>query len=148
MSNKELDEESHKSIIRKFKKRKVYSCIIDNIWDAYLTGMQLINKFDIAILFLLWLLIFLDESNRKPNKIWADKGSELYNRPIKSQLQENNIEMYSIHDEVKAVVAKRFIRTLQNKIYKYMTSVSKNKYINNILDDTDNKYNNTYHRTI
>ena len=148
MSNKELDEESHKSIIRKFKKRKVYSCIIDNIWDAYLTDMQLINKFDIAIHFLLWLLIFLDESNRKPNKIWADKGSELYNRPIKSWLQENNIEMYSIHDEVKAVVAKRFIRTLQNKIYKYMTSVSKNKYINNILDDTDNKYNNTYHRTI
>ena len=135
-------------LLENLKKRKVYSCIIDNIWDAYLTGMQLINKFDIAILFLLWLLIFLDESNRKPNKIWADKGSELYNRPIKSQLQENNIEMYSIHDEVKAVVAKRFIRTLQNKIYKYMTSVSKNKYINNILDDTDNKYNNTYHRTI
>ena len=135
-------------LLENLKKRKVYSCIIDNIWDAYLTDMQLINKFDIAIHFLLWLLIFLDESNRKPNKIWADKGSELYNRPIKSWLQENNIEMYSIHDEVKAVVAKRFIRTLQNKIYKYMTSVSKNKYINNILDDTDNKYNNTYHRTI
>ena len=135
-------------LLENLKKRKVYSCIIDNIWDAYLTDMQLINKFDIAIHFLLWLLIFLDESNRKPNKIWADKGSELYNRPIKSWLQENNIEMYSIHDEVKAVVAKRFIRTLQNNIYKYMTSVSKNKYINNILDDTDNKYNNTYHRTI
>ena len=56
--------------------------------------------------------------------------------------------MYSVHDEVKAVVAKRFIRTLQIKIYKYMTSVSKNKYINNILDDTDNKYNDTYYRTI
>ena len=135
-------------LLENLKKRKVYSCIIDNIWDAYLTDMQLINKFDIAIHFLLWLLIFLDESNRKPNKIWADKGSELYNRPIKSWLQENNIEMYSIHDEVKAVVAKRFIRTLQNNIYKYMTSVSKNKYINNILDDTDDKYNNTYHRTI
>ena len=135
-------------LLENLKKRKVYSCIIDNVWDAYLTDMQLINKFDIAIHFLLWLLIFLDESNRKPNKIWADKGSELYNRPIKSWLQENNIEMYSIHDEVKAVVAKRFIRTLQNNIYKYMTSVSKNKYINNILDDTDNKYNNTYHRTI
>ena len=99
-------------LLENLKKRKVYSCIIDNIWDAYLTDMQLINKFDIAIHFLLWLLIFSDESNRKPNKIWADKGSELYNRPIKSWLQENNIEMYSIHDEVKAVVAKRFIRTL------------------------------------
>ena len=41
---------------------------MDNIWDAYLADMQLINKFDIAIRFLLWLLIFLDESNRNQTK--------------------------------------------------------------------------------
>ena len=55
--------------------------------------------------------------------------------------------MYSIHNEGKYVVAKRFIRTLKTKIYKYMTSVSKNVYINK-LDDIVNEYNNTYHRTI
>ena len=55
--------------------------------------------------------------------------------------------MYSIHNEGKAVVAERFIRTLKTKIYKYMTSVSKNVYIDK-LDDITNEYNNTYHRTI
>ena len=55
--------------------------------------------------------------------------------------------MYSIHYEGKSVVTERFIRTLKTKIYKYMTSVSKNVYINK-LDDIVNEYNNTYHRTI
>ena len=41
---------------------------------------------------------FLDESNRKPNKIWLDKGSEVYNRSIKSWLEKTAIEMYSIFD--------------------------------------------------
>ena len=53
--------------------------------------------------------------------------------------------MYSTHSEGKSVVAERFIRTLKDKIYKRMTSVSKTVYIdNNIV----NEYNNTYHRTI
>ena len=55
--------------------------------------------------------------------------------------------MYSIHSEGKSVVAERFIRILKNKIYKYMTSVSKNIYVNK-LDYIVNKYNNTYHSTI
>ena len=55
--------------------------------------------------------------------------------------------MYSTQNEGKSVVAERFIRTLENKIYKYMTSISKNVYIDK-LDDTVNEYNNTYHRTI
>ena len=55
--------------------------------------------------------------------------------------------MYSIHKEGKSVVAERFIRTLKTKIYKYMTSISKNVYINR-LDDIVNEYNNTYNRTI
>ena len=55
--------------------------------------------------------------------------------------------MYSIYNEGKSVFVERFIRTLNNKIYKYMTSVSKNVYIDK-LDDIVNEYNNTYHRTI
>ena len=90
---------------------------------------------------------FLDKSNHKPNKMWLDKGSEFYNRSMKSFLQNNNKEMYPTHNEEKPVVAERFIRTLKNKIYKYMTSISKNVYIDK-LDDIVNKYNNTYHSTI
>ena len=55
--------------------------------------------------------------------------------------------MYSIFNERKSVVAERFIRTLKNKIYKHMTTISKNVYFN-VLDDIVNKYNNTVHRSI
>ena len=55
--------------------------------------------------------------------------------------------MYSTDNEGKFVVAERFIRTLKSKIYKYMTSISKNVYIDK-LDDIVNEYNNTYYRTI
>ena len=88
----------------------------------------------------------LDKSGRKPNKIWVDKGSEFYNNSFKKWLKDNDIEMYSIHNEGKSVVAERFIRTLKTKIYKYMTSISKNVYIDK-LDHIVNEYNNRYHRT-
>ena len=79
--------------------------------------------------------------------LWGDKGSEFYNRSLKSWLEKNDTKIYSAHNEGKFVVAERFIRTLKSKIYKYMTSISKNVYIDKLLD-TVNEYNNTYHRTI
>ena len=57
---------------------------------------------------------------------------------MKSFSQNNDIEMYSIHNEGKFVIDERFIRTLKNKNYKCMTSVSKNLYIDK-LDDIANK---------
>ena len=58
----------------------------------------------------------LKESNRKPNKIWVDKGSEFYNNSFRKLLKDIDIEMYSIHNEGKSVVVERFIRTLKTKI--------------------------------
>ena len=89
----------------------------------------------------------LHSKGRKPNKIWVHKGSEFYNNSFKKWLKDNDIEMYSIHNEGKSVVAERFIRILKNKIYKYMTAISKNVYIGK-LDDIVDEYSNTYHRTI
>ena len=89
----------------------------------------------------------LNESNWKPNKAWVGKGSEFYNRSMKSWLEKNGKETYSTHNERKSVVAERFIRILKNKIYKYMTSISKN-VCSYKLDDIVHKYNNTYHKTI
>ena len=57
------------------------------------------------------------------------------------------MEKYSTHNEGKSVVAERFIRTLKIKIYKYMTSFSKNTHFDK-LDDIVNRYNNTYHNAI
>ena len=62
---------------------------------------------------------------------------------MKSFLQNNGTEMYSTYNGGKSVITERFIRTLKHKIYEYMTSVSKNVYIDQ-LDDIVNKYNNTY----
>ena len=165
--NLQLAKELHKRIIRKFKKSKVYSGFKDNIWGADLADMQLISKLNKRFRFLLCVIdIFskyasfvplkdkkgisivnafqkiLDKSRRKPNKIWVDKGSEFYNNSFKKWLKDNNIEMYLIHNEGKSVVAERFFRTLKNKIYKYMTTISKNVYINK-LDDIVGDYNNT-----
>ena len=86
----------------------------------------------------------LKESNCKSNKIWVDKGSEFYNISMKSFLQNNNIELFSTHNERKIVVAERSIKTLKNEIYKYMTSISKNVHIDK-LDDVVKEYSNTYH---
>ena len=89
----------------------------------------------------------LDESKRKPNKIWVDHGSEFYNKSFKDFLKQNDIEMYSTFNEGKSVVAERFIKTLKKKIYKHMTTVGKNVYID-VLNDIVKKYNNTYHSSI
>ena len=89
----------------------------------------------------------MDESNLKLSKIWVDKGSEFYNASIKSCLEKKAIEMYSIHNEGNSLVAERFINTLKKKIYKCMTSISKNVYIDKV-DDIVNKHSNTYQRTI
>ena len=84
---------------------------------------------------------------RKPNKIWVDQGSEFYNNSFKDFLKINNIEMYSIYNEGKSVVAERFVRTLKNQIFKHMTAVSKNVYFD-VLENIVDKYNNTVHRTM
>ena len=75
---------------------------------------------------------------RNTNKIWTDQGSEFYNQSFKDFLKMNNIEMYSTYNEGKSVVVvvvvvERFFRTLKNKIFKHMTTISKNIYFDTIL---------------
>ena len=138
--NYQLANELHEPIIRKFKKRKVYSSFKDNIWGVDLADMESLNKYNKGIKYLLcvidlfskyvWVILIKDkkgtsivnafkkilsDSNRKPNKIWADQGSEFYNKSFKDFLKINNIEMYSTYSEGKSVVAERFIRTLKIK---------------------------------
>ena len=97
-------------------------CAID-IFSKYGWVVPLKNKKGITIVDAFQKI--LNDSKRKPNKIWVYKGSEFYNRSMKSWLEKNSIEMYLTHNEGKSVVAERFIRTLKNKIYKHMTSISK-----------------------
>ena len=145
--NQQLADELHKPIIRKFKKRKVYSSFKDNIWDVDLADMQL-SKYNKGIIYILcaidlfsksaWVVPLKDKkgatitnsfqnilnsSKRKPNKIWIDQGSEFYKSIFKKWLKDNDISMYSTYNEGKSVVAERFIRTLKNKIYKHVSTI-------------------------
>ena len=131
-----LANELHKPVIKKFNKRKVYSQFKDNIWGADLADMQSLSKKNKGIKYLLCVIdLFskyafvvplkdkkgfsvtnafnkiIKQSERKPNKIWVDQGSEFYNHIFKRWLLRNNIIMYSTYNEGKSVVAERFINT-------------------------------------
>ena len=162
--NYQLTDELHKPIIRKFKKNKVYSSFRNNIWGADLTDMQSLSKYNKGNKYLLcainlfstyvWVIPIKDKKGtsivnafrkiisegRKPNKIWVDEGSEFYNNSFKDFLKRNNTVMYSTstYNEGKSVVAERLIRTLKNKIFKYITTISKNVYFD-VLNDIINK---------
>ena len=120
-------------------------CVID-IFNKYAWVVPLKDKKSISIV-KAFQIVLKQSNSRKPNKIWVDKGSEFYNAYFKKWLRDNDIVMYSTHNEEKSVVAERFIGTLKNKTYKYMTSISKNVYIDK-LDDIVDEYNNTYHTSI
>ena len=119
VNNLQLAEELHKPIVKNFKRKKVYSSYKDNIWDVDLADMTLISKFNKGIKYLFcviglfsrcaWVIPLknkksdsivegfekiLDSSDRKPNTIWVDLGSEFYNNKFKKSLKENDIEMY------------------------------------------------------
>ena len=168
LNNEVLAEELHKPIIKNFKRRKVYSSFKDNIWGVDLADMQLISKQNKGISYPLcvidlfsryaWVIPLknkkgesiveefkkiLDDSNRKPNKIWADHGSEFYNNKFKRFLKENDIEMHSTFNEG----FRKIIKILKNKVYKHMTTIAENVHIDD-LDDIVDKYNNTVHSSI
>ena len=113
--NYQLANELHKPIIRKFKKRKVYSSFRDNIWGVDLADMQSLSKYNKGIKYLLcaidlfskyaWVVLLKDtrgisiinafqkiiSKERKPNKIWVDQDCEFYNNLFKKFLKINNI---------------------------------------------------------
>ena len=167
-----LADELHRPIIRKFNKRKVYSQFKDNIWGVNLADMQSLSRKNNGSKYLLCAIDLyskyafviqlkdkkgisivnafnriIKQSNRKPNKVWVDQEGEFYNNAFEKWLSDNDINMYSMYNEGKSVVAERFIRTLKNKLYKHMTATDKNLYYD-VLDDVVNKYNNTKHSAI
>ena len=124
--------------LRKFEKGKVYSAFKDNIWGPDLEDMKLLSKYNKGIRFLLCVIdIFSKYAWVVPLK---DRKGVMICICMLMYI------MYLLHNERKPVVAERFIRTLKRKIYKSMTSISKNVYINK-LDDIVNEYSNTYHTT-
>ena len=131
MSNQHFADKLHKPIIRKFKRRRVYSSFKDNILGADLANMQLIIKHNKGIRFFLCVIdIFckyawvvplkdkkdtitianalqsiLESSKGKTNKIWVDQGSKFCKNSFKKWLKDNDIELYLTYNEGKFDVA-------------------------------------------
>ena len=160
-----LAEELHRPIRRKFKKRRVLVGGIDRIWAADLVDMQAFSKFNRGVKYLLavidifskygWLIPLKDKTGksvasalktifkeRKPEKIWVDKGKEFYNKDVKDL-----IELYSTENEEKSSVVERWIRTMKEKMWKYFSAKSTSVYMN-VLSNLVKEYNNTRHSSI
>ena len=159
-------------MIHHFRRRKVIVNDIDEIWAADLVDMQSFSKFNNGIKYLLmvidvfskygWIVplksktgfdvanalskIFDERSDlgeRRPMKMWVDKGKEFYNKHVKAL----GVQIYSTENEEKSSVVERWNRTMKEKMFKYFSANSTRKYIN-ILDEMVNNYNNTKHSSI
>ena len=170
--NEKLADELHKPVRRKFQRRQVLAYNVDDIWSCDLVEMQewasqnkgyryMLNVVDVLSKYA-WSIPLKDktaattlnafkeivnESNRKPKRIWVDQGKEFYNKIFDEWLKENNIIRYSTYSEHKSCVVERFNRTLKNMMWKRFTALNTRKWID-ILPSLLTKYNNTKHSTI
>ena len=170
--SQQLAEELHKPITRNFKKRRVISYGIDEIWAADLVEMQKYSKWNKGFKYLLmvidtfskygWIIPLKDKktesvslafdhifkkSKRKPEKLWTDKGSEFISKHFKDFLKKNNIMLYHTQNEEKSSVVERWNRTMKNRMWK-MFSANNNTVYWDKLDKLVDDYNNRKHSSI
>ena len=157
-----LAEELHKPVKRKFNKRRVLVSGIDKIWAADLADMTALSKDNEGVNFLLlvidifskygWIVPLKNKKGetvanalktifkeRKPEKLWTDKGREFYNKDVKDL-----VELYSTENEEKSSIVERWIRTMKEKMWKYFTDNNTYNYMN-VLPNLVKDYNNTVH---
>ena len=89
----------------------------------------------------------VNESNRKPDKLWVDRGRGFYNKLMQEWLDDNDILMCFTHNESKQVIAERFIKILKPEIYKKLTA-NNNKSNLPYLNKLVYQYSNSYHHSI
>lgn len=154
-------------MIKKFKKRRVYSNGIDDIWSADLVDMSAYSKQNKHYKYLLtvidvfskfgWIVPIKNKKGetvaevfkkilkegRKPNKLWVDRGREFYNSHVKALFPD----MYSTENEEKSSVVERWNRTMKERMFKYFTANDTIKYYD-VLDKLVSDYNNSYHTSI
>ena len=160
-----LAEELHKPAKRKFNKRRVMVSGIDKIWAADLADMTAFKDYNDGYTFLLLVIDIFSKygylvplknkkgetvanalktifKERKPEKLWTDKGREFYNKDVKEL-----IELYSTENEEKSSIVERWIRTIKEKMWKYFTDNNTYNYMN-VLPELVEDYNNTVHSSI
>ena len=168
-----LANELHKPLRHNFQKRYVFVRHMDDIWGADLVDMKALADDNDGYKYILMVMdvfskygwavplksksgpatkegletILTTAGGIKPKKIWADKGTEFYNKEVKQYLESENISLYSTENEEKCSVIERWNRTIKTWLWKYFTANGTHKYID-ILQPLIDKYNSTKHRAI
>ena len=161
----ELAEELYKPVTRKFKRRRVHVNGIDEIWAADLIDMQAFSKDNNGIKYLIsvihifskfaWIIPLKQKTGqkvakvfsrilreRRPSKMWVDKGREFYIKDYQKLAQ-----VYSTENEDKSCVIERFNRTITEKMFMYFSANNTRKFVD-ALDLFVDQYNNTIHSSI
>ena len=167
----ELANELHKPLRHNFQKRYVYARNVDDIWAADLVDMRALSEENDNYNYILMIIdvfskygwaraitsksgVALKEAledifkeGKLPKKIWADHGTEFYNKNVKDLLKKHEISLYSTENPEKASVVERWNRTMKTWLWKYFTANGTHKYID-VLQPLVKKYNSTKHRSI
>ena len=161
---------AHKPVRRHFKRRRVIVDVKHAQWDADTVSMTRYVKVNNGFTY---ILIAIDILSRylwtvplktlkgkemvtalksvfqvtKPRKLRTDKGSEFFNKDVKTYLRNQNVGYFTTTNETKANFSERVIRTIKSKLTKYMDSKQTHKWID-VLQKVTDSYNNSYHRSI
>ena len=122
----------------KFSSDVKYLLAVIDVFSKYGWLIPLKDKIGKSVASVLKIIL----KERKPEKMWVDKGKEFYNKDVKDL-----IELYSTENEEKSSVVERWIRTMKEKMWKYFSANSTNVYIN-VLPDLVREYNNMRHFSI
>ena len=150
-------KELHKPVRFKFKKRRVYSPGPNSIWAADLADLSKYSRSNKGYKYLLLVIdIFtkygyirplknktgvvttqafkdiFQKSKTSPKKLWVDKGTEFYNKNLKTLLEEYKVKMYSTENELKSSVVERWVRTMKTIMWRYFTAARTRVYISKL----------------
>ena len=170
--NEELAQELHKPVRKHFKKRRVISKHVDDIWAADLVDMRYYSRANKGYKYILMIIDVFSKygwavpiknktgneiikafsniwgtGQKPPRYLWTDKGKEFDNKPFRQLLKKKNVHLYWTENEEKSSVVERWNRTIKNKMWKHFTKNRTGVYID-VLPAIIEKYNNTYHHSI
>ena len=162
----------HKPARKNYPRNKIIASWIDTQWEADLVDLQKIAKFNDNKKYLVtvidvvskyaWVHVLknktggelvkafqeiFDKSNRKPEKLRTDAGTEFTNHLFQKFLKKNTVAFFTVYSDMKAMCAERFNRTLKSMMWRYFTAKQTYRYID-ILSQMVHSYNSRYHSSI
>ena len=157
---KEIAKEIFSPVIKKFQRIQIQTHYKDECWSIDLIDRSSLSKYNKNYKFIFtiignhtkyaWAIPLKDKSGKsttgKPDKIWSDRGKELYTKTFLEFLKQNEIQIYSTNSDLKAVFVERFNRTLLDLIKESMSIEGKACWLNH-LDTAMEKYKNRVHGT-